>query len=222
SCLPFPPLEASSFGLIQEKLAADPFILLVAVVFLNKTKGTAAIPKFWQLIERYPTPEALAEADSCELTDIIQQLGLQNERAKTLINLANVWVADPPSKGRRHRKLNYPEPREGCNILPREILKDDDERFGAWEIAHLPGCGAYALDSWRIFCRDKLRGLALDWNGTGAGSPFQPEWMRVVPKDKELRAFLRWMWLKHGWTWDPKTGRKERTTFELQQQAKAG
>jgi len=33
------------------------------------------------------------------------------------------------------------------------------------------------------------------------GKMFEPEWMRVVPKDKELRAFLRWKWLKEGWNW---------------------
>jgi len=30
-----------------------------------------------------------------------------------------------------------------------------------------------------------------------------------VPKDKELRACLRWMWMREGWWWDAETGEKE-------------
>ena len=32
--------------------------------------------------------------------------------------------------------------------------------------------------------------------------------MRVHPNDKELRAYLRWMWMKEGWEWDPTTGKR--------------
>jgi hypothetical protein len=41
---------------------------------------------------------------------------------------------------------------------PGEILGSKDAREG-WEIAHLPGIWAYALVSYRIFYRDKLRGI---------------------------------------------------------------
>jgi len=37
---------------------------------------------------------------------------------------------------------------------------EGDAREG-WEIAHLPGMGAYALDSYRIFHRDELRGILI-------------------------------------------------------------
>ena len=33
--------------------------------------------------------------------------------------------------------------------------------------------------------------------------------MRVLPEDKELRACLRWMWMREGWEWDPVTGERE-------------
>ena len=66
-----------------------------------------------------------------------------------------------------------------------------------WEIAHLPGVGPYALDSFRIFHRDEMRGLAEDWLGKGAeGKDFEPEWKRVVPLDKELKAYVNWRWSK--------------------------
>ncbi|KAE8312024.1 hypothetical protein BDV41DRAFT_540164 [Aspergillus transmontanensis] len=34
----------------------------------------------------------------------------------------------------------------------------------------------------------------------------------VLPHDKELRAYLSWMWLKQGWVWDRQTGHKTRAS----------
>ncbi|KAL1635694.1 hypothetical protein SLS58_010132 [Diplodia intermedia] len=215
SSLPFPSVKASRFGLIQEELAHRPFQLLIAVMFLNKTKGSSAIPKFRQFIAQYPTPDDLAHANVLDITAMLRPLGLQNVRAIKLIEFAKRWLLDPPQSGRRHRSPNYPTKGVQRDIKPGEILDDADPRTAAYEIAHLPGCGPYALDSWRIFCRDALRGVALDWNGGGAGDEgFEPEWKRVRPGDKELRAFLRWMWLRDGWMWDPETGERNLANSE--------
>lgn len=222
SCISFPPLSATCFGLVQEQLAHDPFQLLVAVTFLNKTRGSVALPVFHRLMEHYPTPEALSQADPSEIAAIIHRLGLQNSRARILTNLAMTWIVSPPVKGQRYRTLNYPAPGAGKGLKRTDVVGDEDERLGAWEIAHLPGCGPYAIDSWRIFCRDRLRGLADGYNGEGANEGFEPEWKRVVPMDKELRAFLRWMWLREGWAWDPLTGDKEVASTELMKQAAVG
>ncbi|KAM5473040.1 hypothetical protein MauCBS54593_002753 [Microsporum audouinii] len=207
SCLPFPSISAVSFGLIQEKLANEPFRLLVATIFLNRTRGEAAIPILYNVFEQYPTAESLANANVEELASLIQRLGFQNSRAKKCITLAKSWVENIPECGKRYRKLHYPNKSDGLDVGCKEVLADNDARV-AWEICHLPGIGPYAIDSWRIFCRDALRGLAADWNGKGAPEGFSPEWKSVRPKDKELCAFLVWMWLKDGWIWDPQTGTK--------------
>lgn len=34
------------------------------------------------------------------------------------------------------------------------------------------------------------------------------EWTRVLPLDKELRAYLRWRWLRLGFDWDPVSGER--------------
>lgn len=91
----------------------------------------------------------------------------------------------------------------------------------AYEIAHIPGIGAYGLDSWRIFCRDELRGFNADTRGAD-GNARQPEWQRVLPLDKELRAYLRWRWLKEGWVWDPLDGAKRRASPEEIEVAERG
>ncbi|KAB8336841.1 hypothetical protein FH972_021149 [Carpinus fangiana] len=206
SCMPFPPLSAISFGLIQERLHDEPFQLLIAVLLLNRTKGIHSMPVFFSLVEKYPAPQTLAAAPVEDIVEAIRHLGFQNQRARKMISLAQAWVETPPQKGRRFRTLNYPCEGDGKDIKLDEVLSDDDERPAALEIAHLPGVGRYAWDSWRIFCRDRLRGLAEDFRGTGAEPGFEPEWKRVLPHDKELRQCLRWMWLKENWDWDPLTG----------------
>lgn len=211
SCIPFPPLDADSFGLVQERLCRDPFRLLIAVTFLNKTRGKVALPVCYELFERYPTPEDLANADTEELGALIGGLGLQNQRGKRMIKLAQMWVEKPPQKGQRYRRLHYPKKNDGRDVKPDEPISDDDPRV-AWEIAHLPGAGAYAIDSWRIFCRDELRGLPTGFPRTLSPAmideELQKEWSRVLPLDKELRAYLRWRWLRLGWNWNSLTGER--------------
>jgi hypothetical protein len=47
--------------------------------------------------------------------------------------------------------------------------------------------GAYAIDSYRIFYRDRLRGVDVS-------DGVEEEWKRVVPTDKELKLYLDWRW----------------------------
>ena len=222
SCLPFPPLSDKTFGLMQEKLAHDPFRMLVATIFLNKTPGERAMPVFYQLMKRYPTVEALAKANVSDVTAIIQHLGFQNQRAHKCVALATKWHERPPTHGKRVRKLHYPEKGDGRDVGKEELLDDADSRVG-WEISHLPGLGPYSHDSWRIFCRDELRGLSRSWLGEGVSDPdFEPEWKRVVPTDKELRAYLTWQWLKEGWIWNKETGHRHRADEKTMREAQGG
>ena len=223
SIAPVPPITAERFGIIQEKLWREPFWLLIAVTFLNKTTGRAAVPVFWALKKKYATPEALAKASQDELCEIIHHLGLQNQRARRLISMAQAWMEQVPENGRRSRTLHYPTKNDGRGFKPSEIVEEDaDDCAGALEIAHIPGCGPYAWDSWRIFCRDVLRRVAEDYNGAGESDDFVPEWKKVLPGDKELRACLRWMWLREGWIWDHETGEKKRATEAEMQKALQG
>ena len=218
SSVKFPSLDAPCFGLAQEQYADDPFQLLIVVLFLNKTKGVVSIPLCEKLFELYPTPLAFAEANLKELTTLIRPLGLQEKRAKYLINLGRAWLQNPPQKSKRYRRLHYPTIGDGKDVPADEAISDDDPRT-AWEIAHLPTVGEYALDSWRIFCRDKLRGLT-----TGLGdltslvstrNERKQEWASVLPKDKELRAYVKWRWMRLGYLWDPLTGWKAQVGLDV-------
>ena len=239
STCPVPPTTSAHFGLIQEKLWQTPFWLLIAVTFLNKTAGRSAVPIFRSLQTLYPTPELLSQANHEDLVDLIATLGLQNQRAKKLVAIAKTWCEDPPVKGRRWRCLHYPIKGDGKEYKKGEVIKETSDSDsdsdstssndpnavrGALEIAHIPGCGPYAWDSWRIFCRDVLRGRAEDYNGKRASDPdsFEPEWQRVLPLDKELRACLRWMWLREGWVWDCESGAKRAATADERRAGELG
>ncbi|KAK5173610.1 uncharacterized protein LTR77_002291 [Saxophila tyrrhenica] len=228
SIAPIPPISCPYFGIIQEKLWREPFWLLIATTFLNKTTGRAAAPVFWGLKEQYGTPEGLAEADEEELRGLVWKLGLYKARSRRCIEMAKAWVEKPPVKGTRWRTLHYPAKGDGRELKKRALIEGDAvEVEGGLEIGHVPGCGPYAWDSWRIFCRDVVRGVAEDYNGKGArvgegGEVFEPEWKRVLPLDKELRACLRWMWLREGWIWDHETGEKRAATEEEMEKAVKG
>ncbi|KAL9025354.1 MAG: hypothetical protein Q9180_007688, partial [Flavoplaca navasiana] len=184
-------------------LQTNPFHLLIAVIFLNKTRGAVAIPVFYNFITRFPDPSSLSVADLSEVVGFFQNLGLQNQRAKKCIGLAKAWMEHPPTKGKRWRRLHYPSLGDGKDIKSsEEPITDEDPRV-AWEVGHLPGIGAYGIDSWRIFCRDELRGFGTAKlpelpGGDDDGSSrielekeeMEKEWTRVLPSDKELRAYL--------------------------------
>lgn len=235
SCIPFPPLTSASFGLVQERFAREPFWLLVAITFLIRTKGTAAVPVFLTLKDRFPTPEAIADAaNSQEILDLIRHLGLAKNRLGILQKYAQLFIDKPPRAGTVYRVRNY-DSRDvdmslinimsspGANLESPKAMPgtEDQDHPEAWEIGHMTQ-GKYAIDSWRIFCRDELLGRAEDWRGTGRGPEFQPEWMRVMPDDKELRAYLRWMWMGEGWEWDPLTGEKKPLREEMQRAVDEG
>ncbi|KAI0136305.1 hypothetical protein BJ170DRAFT_710280 [Xylariales sp. AK1849] len=223
SAIPFPPLSAPQFGLIQEKVADDPFRLLIAVTFLIRTPGKTAIPTFNALMEEYSTPEALVDAEASEISAMIRHLGLSVVRAAQIQKYARIWLDNPPRKDTRYGVKNYPRPGDASDVRVGEELRaeDQDSRSSAWEIGHMTQ-GPYAIDSWRIFCRDVLLGRAEDWKGKGREGEFQPEWMRVLPLDKELRACLRWMWMRDGWHWDPVTGEREVLSEDLRKAVDEG
>ena len=53
----------SPFNLIQESLFHDPWKLLIATIFLNRTSGGKAIPVMWDFFKTYPNPEITRMAD---------------------------------------------------------------------------------------------------------------------------------------------------------------
>lgn len=133
SCIPFPPLSSTTFGLLQEKFAHNPFWLLIGVTFLKKTRGKQAIPIFYQLFEKYKTVEALAEGNVEEIEDMIRVLGLGRVKAKLYVEMARKWIGEGVVKGKRWRTRGYPGVGDGRDVGMEECVGDeaDDPRVGA-------------------------------------------------------------------------------------------
>lgn len=157
------PISENVFGLAQELYAPDPLRVLIVAMFCNQTPGSRARPFLTRLFEKYPDAEALSKADHAELEEEIRPLGLSNVRAKRLIQLGTQWLVQPPVAGQV-------SPRKG---LAKKIGYPDTE------VSHLPGCGPYAMDCYRLFC-------------TNDG------WRNVRPDDKELKPYVKWRWSKEG------------------------
>jgi methyl-CpG-binding domain protein 4 len=50
-----------SLAVLSESVADDPWKLLISVTLLNKTSGKLAIPVFWDILNKWPTPLALSQ-----------------------------------------------------------------------------------------------------------------------------------------------------------------
>ncbi|KAJ7316951.1 hypothetical protein JRQ81_003113 [Phrynocephalus forsythii] len=82
----------SPFNLVQETLFHDPWKLLVATIFLNKTSGKMAIPVLWEFLKKYPSPTVARTADWKEMSELLKPLGLYELRAKTIIRFSDEYL----------------------------------------------------------------------------------------------------------------------------------
>ncbi|UZJ55603.1 hypothetical protein CBS101457_004923 [Exobasidium rhododendri] len=216
-CTPATKQEGHRFGLVQETYQHSLYHLVVQAILWNQTRGKQAIVILKLLLQLYPDPKSLAAAQESDLVELLKPIGLHHLRAKRLLLLGKTWTLQPPVVSESH-KVRYK-----CEAGKKEF----------WEIAHLPGVGKYAIDSYRIFHRDQFRGLSASWDdrfsastsrvtlsrmtsSLDAGDTFEPEWKRVLPLDKELRAFLVWAWRLEGCDWDPLRGRSNMNDHKLQ------
>jgi len=74
------------------KRSVSAFKLLVAELLLKQTKAEDVAQVWPRLVARFPTPEALAGGRKSELLGFLRPLGLQNQRASSLVRLAKVLV----------------------------------------------------------------------------------------------------------------------------------
>jgi len=65
----------------------DPYAVLIAEMLLRKTTAQQVERTYNMFISKYPTPEALSEADENELRDLLRPLGMEHRRAKLLVRL---------------------------------------------------------------------------------------------------------------------------------------
>ena len=103
------------------------------------------------------------------LFEILKDLGLGQVRSQRLIDISQTFLDRPPQAD-----ILYPSRGKYIALLTASDGSFDlkQVKYPPTPISHLPGCGPYALDSYRIFC-------------TGGD-----EWKNVRPSDKELVKYL--------------------------------
>ncbi|PWN18726.1 DNA glycosylase [Microstroma glucosiphilum] len=205
--------QGSFYGLVQELLTPDVFGMLVVTILLNQTTGRAAIPVFYEIMHRWPTPRLLGEADEDELREKLRPIGLFNIRAKRLKEVGRVWCEAPPrwgvtTKSRVVMPASWAmvdEPAEegaiGSGDTKAAKAVDPDARklkrtktrplYPATEISHLPGVGRYALDSYLLFRPSRshlsMASVQIDLcRATALPKPTSDPWQKILDRRVEL------------------------------------
>lgn len=208
--------QGSFYGLVQELLTPDVFGMLVVTILLNQTTGRAAIPVFYEIMHRWPTPRLLGEADEDELRERLRPIGLFNIRAKRLKEVGRVWCEAPPRWGvtTKSRVIMPPTSAMVEEAAEEEDDNDDDEvdkkggktvqpgsrklkrtktrpLYPPTEISHLPGVGRYALDSYLLFRPSRshasMASVQIDLcRATALPKPISGPWQKILDRRVEL------------------------------------
>lgn len=88
----------------------DPFQLVVAVALSAQTTDVSVNKATPALFAKYPTPEALAEADQEDVMDLIRTIGLYRNKSRNIISMAQKLVSEFGGK--------VPDTYEGLVSLP--------------------------------------------------------------------------------------------------------
>lgn len=72
----------------------SPYRVLVAEILLQKTFADKVEPIYDKFVFRYPDLETLANANVDEVASLLKPLGLQNVRARALIDIANEYALE--------------------------------------------------------------------------------------------------------------------------------
>lgn len=76
----------------------NPYKILITEILLRKTTATHANMTYEKFFEKYPTVTKLAKADLNELKEIIEPLGLVNQRSGQILALSKKVVEDHKGK----------------------------------------------------------------------------------------------------------------------------
>ena len=134
----------SPYCLLQEIYSPDCWKLLIACVLMSRVSSADVKHKALNgFFARYPTPSAALDADPADALAILAPLGLFENRFRSVVAITTKFLEAPVFT---------------VSLEPEHKI---------W------GVGRFAVESFRIFCRNE-------------GRDFQPD-------DKNLRAFTDWL-----------------------------
>jgi A/G-specific adenine glycosylase len=83
----------------------DPYVTAVVEVLLKQTRATSSADRIRWFVERYPTPESLAQASLARLTNDLRPFGFHQQRAEHLKALGRALVLRPEALSRSRKRL---------------------------------------------------------------------------------------------------------------------
>lgn len=93
--------DAVPISMIQEELRGQPHYgwkTLVACILMNRATGNQARPVLRELLNRWPTPNALSKAEESDVLEAVRPLGFQTARARNLIQMSDRFLRRVPIK----------------------------------------------------------------------------------------------------------------------------
>jgi endonuclease III len=145
------PSYFSPLCLLQEFVRHQPWHLLVVCRLLSMSRATRVWPVATELFTAAPDPLAMLVADPGDIYDTLRPLGLAARRMRDILALSRVWV-----------RYGFAV----CTLHPGIPIPHGDV------VGNLPGCGRYAVESYRIFIHPRIL----------------PE----DPQDGYLRRYVEW------------------------------
>lgn len=116
----------TTIALIQE-MVPDRWSAVVGAMMCCRTRRPSSHMATWQILSRYPTPDALAGANHAELAELIKHAGFADQRARTLIAMSSEWT-----RGKRPEdKL----PGCGAYVAASDLIFNRDHTTLTWRQA---------------------------------------------------------------------------------------
>ncbi len=84
--------KRSPYGLIQEDLWPNKWLILVSCMMLNCTTRKQIEKVFPSFIKRWPTPQAFMEAKEEDVASLCRPLGFANRRTKNLMRMTERFL----------------------------------------------------------------------------------------------------------------------------------
>ncbi|KAL7569058.1 hypothetical protein ACA910_016901 [Epithemia clementina (nom. ined.)] len=155
---PFPSLHlggvASPLGLLEEILVGDPWQLLLSTILLNRTTRIQVDKVLFELLEMWPTPQRMLDAEPSSISKVIRPLGIHHRRALGILKFTRDYL----------QLVSLGRPFYG---LAASFM------FSREDILSMHSCGEYAYAAYRLFVQRNRSGVATSDQALLAYSEFQ-------------------------------------------------
>lgn len=120
----------SPFGLLEELLRSDTWILLLSTIMLNKTSRAQVDTVLCSFLNRWPDARSAAEANPDEVLEVITSLGL-HKRAETIVKFSKDYLELVEKKKKSQVpelaiSKYFPKQKPSYQIIPSATGPDKD------------------------------------------------------------------------------------------------